>query len=391
MAAGPDLPPLRLLFVAHCFPPAGRPLSKVGGMQRVGMDLLAALERRGDITVEPVILRAAGLGMAAKAAPFYAGAFVRILARCRSGEIDAVLFSAMPSAWLALFVKPLLGRRRVPMAVICHGHDVIWDFPPWQAMVRRMFRTLDAVMPVSRATGEQALARALPPERLHVIHNGVDLDRFPAPPEPGRRRVILATAFPRQTAALPEGALVLAIVGRQVARKGHAWFIREVMPRLPAHVRLWLAGDGPEADAIAAAAAALADPARVVRLGLVDEAQLAGLYRGGDLFVMPNVPTAGDIEGFGVVILEAGLNGMPAVASALEGVRDAVTPGENGVLVAPADADAFAGAILSFDRDRPMLAQAGVRAAAFTRATFGWDATADGYVRVLAALASASR
>ena len=382
---------MRILFVSHCFPPAGRPLSKVGGMQRVGMDLLAALGRRGDVTVEPVILRAAGLGMAAKAAPFYGYAMARILQRCRSGEIDAVVFSAMPSAWMALFVKPLLGRRRVPMAVICHGHDVIWGFPPWQAMVRRMFRTLDAVMPVSRATGEEVLKRGLPPERLHVINNGIDLDRFAPPPQHHERRAILAAAFPREAAALPEGALVLAIAGRQVPRKGHAWFIREAMPRLPAHVRLWLAGDGPEADAIAAAAAALDDPSRVVRLGLVGEAQLAALYRGGDLFVMPNVPTAGDIEGFGVVILEAGLNGMPAVASGLEGIRDAVTPGENGVLVPPAGAQGFADAILAFDRDRRLLADAGARAAAFTRASFGWDAVAVRYVRVLAALASASR
>jgi phosphatidylinositol alpha-1,6-mannosyltransferase len=382
---------LRLLFVAHCFPPAGRPLSKVGGMQRVGMDLMAALEQRGDVIVEPLVLRAAGAGMVAKAAPFYGYAFARILQRCRSGEIDAVLFSAMPSAWMALFLKPLLGRRRVPMAVICHGHDVIWSFPPWQAMVRRMFQTLDAVMPVSRATGEEVLKRSLPPERLHVINNGIDLDRYPPPPDPAQRRVILANAFPREAAGLPEGALVLVIAGRQVPRKGHAWFVREVMARLPAHVRLWLAGDGPEAGTIDAAAAQLDDPSRVVRLGLVDEAQLAALYRGGDLFVMPNVPTSGDIEGFGVVILEAGLNGMPAVAASLEGIRDAVTPGENGVLVPPADAEGFTDAILSFDRDRGKLAEAGRRASAFTRATFGWDAVAGRYVRVLAALASTSR
>jgi len=253
---------LRLLFVSHCFPPAGRPLSKVGGMQRVGMDLLAALEQRGDVAVEPVILRAAGLGMVVKAAPFYVSAFARILARCRSGEIDAVLFSAMPSAWMALFLKPLLGKRDVPMAVICHGHDVIWAFPPWQAMVQRMFRTLDAVMPVSRATGEEVLQRGLPPERLHVINNGIDLGRFPPPPEPSQRRVILKAAFPRDAAALPAGALLLVITGRQVPRKGHAWFVREVMPKLPRHVRLWLAGDGPEAGAINAAAAALDDPAQ---------------------------------------------------------------------------------------------------------------------------------
>lgn len=360
-------------------------------MQRVGMDLLEALGRRNDVVVEPLILRAAGLGMVVKAVPFYVYALFHIWRRCRSGEIDAVLFSAMASAWMAVLIKPLLGRRRVPMATIAHGHDVIMAVAPYQWLVRWMFRTLDAVMPVSRATGDAVLARGLPPDRLHVINNGIDLARFPPPPADEARRSVLQAAFPVEAAALPREALLLLITGRQVPRKGHVWFVAQVMPKLPSHIHLWLAGDGSEAAAIDAAVQSLNEPARVRRLGLVDETRLRALYRGADVFVMPNVPTPGDIEGFGVVILEAGLNGMPTVGAALEGIQDAVTEGENGTLVKPLDADGFAAAIRRFDSDRAGLAQARRRAAAFTSDNFSWDAVAQRYMGVLEELASTSR
>lgn len=359
-------------------------------MQRVGMDLLEALVARDDIVVEPLILRAAGLGMVVKAVPFYTYALIRIFLRCRSGEIDAVLFSAMASAWMAVLIKPLL-RRDVPMATIAHGHDVIMDVAPYQVLVRWMYRTLDAVFPVSRATGEAVLDRGLPPQRLHVINNGIDVDRFGPPPDPSLRKSILRAAFPAEAERLPEGALSLCITGRQVRRKGHAWFIANVMPRLPSHVHLWLGGDGPEASAIAAACDTLQAPQRVHRLGLLTEAQIRELYRGADLFVMPNVKVEGDIEGFGIVILEASLNGMPAVGANLQGIRDAITDGENGVLVEPHDAEGFAAAILAFDRDRARLAALGSNAARFVREKFSWTGVAERYVEVLRALAKTSR
>jgi phosphatidyl-myo-inositol dimannoside synthase len=380
---------LRLLFVAHCFPPKNRPLSKVGGMQRVGIDLLAALQRRDDLEIDTLILRTAGIGMAIKAVPFYSFALSRIFQLCRSGRVDAVLFSAMASGWMSVFVKPFLART-VPMATICHGHDVIMDVAPYQLLVRRMFATLDAVFPVSGATGARVLERGLPAERLHVINNGIDISRYPEPPRRDERRAILARTFPAAAAALPPDVLVLCTTGRQIRRKGHAWFVDNVMPLLPPHVHFWLAGDGPEAPAIEAAAVRHRLGNRVRRLGLLSDAQVAELYRGADLFVMPNVPVEGDIEGFGVVLLEAGLNGMTSVAARLEGIEDAVTHGVNGFLVENRDARGFAAEIMRLDQDRDRLFALGQAAARFTRQRFSWDGIAARYVEVLREVASTS-
>ena len=106
------------------------------------------------------------------------------------------------------------------MATICHGHDVIMDVAPYQILVRRMFSTLDAVFPVSRATGEQVLERGLPAGRLHVINNGIDLGRYPEPPPRQARRAILSATFPQEAAGLPADALVLCTTGRQFAARG---------------------------------------------------------------------------------------------------------------------------------------------------------------------------
>jgi phosphatidylinositol alpha-1,6-mannosyltransferase len=61
---------------------------------------------------------------------------------------------------------------------------------------------------------------------------------------------------------------------------------------------------------------------------------------------MPNIRQANDVEGFGVVMLEAGICGLPTVASNLEGIRDVITPGANGFLVSSEDREEFVSRIL---------------------------------------------
>ena len=117
-------------------------------------------------------------------------------------------------------------------------------------------------------------------------------------------------------------------------------------------------------------------------LGKVPEETLRTLYRGGDLFVMPNVHVPGDIEGFGVVMLEAGLCGLPVVAADLEGISDVVRDGENGHLVPSRDAEAFARAVLRYRGDREALAAASRSAARFTARTYAWSAIAEQFVEV---------
>ncbi|NBB86336.1 MAG: glycosyltransferase [Bacteroidetes bacterium] len=352
-------------------------------MQRVATELHAALEAHPDVTLRSVLLRTSWRWTHLRTLPFLIRAYLEISKLSRREAIDAVLFSSMVTASLTVPLRRLLAERGIASAAILHGRDVTLPVPPYQWFVPHVFRSLDAALPVSRATGAQAMDRGLAPDKLHVVPNGVDTARFSPPGDRDAARRTLTNALGDPAQPLPEDALLLCSVGRQVERKGFAWFIDHVMPRLPETVHYWLAGDGPEAITIDAAIARNDLAGRVRRLGRVTEEELELLYRGADLFVMPNRPVPGDMEGFGVVMLEAGLCGLPTVAARLEGIQDVITEGVNGHLIESGDAQSFADAILRYHDAPDRLRATSARASRHTVDTFSWRAVADRYVEVL--------
>ena len=379
---------VRLLFVSHCFPPKDASMSKIGGMQRVGIDLLKQLEAHPDVEVETVILRSERENEYLGFVPFLYRAFTTARAKMKQGEIDVVLFSAMPSAVLTAVLARTSRETGVPLTAISHGHDVIADSSAYQWLVARVFSRLDAMLPVSRATGQQCVQRGLPPDRLFVTPNGIEPDRF-GETFPGLysaradRRKVLADAFPELAGLIGPGDLLLCSVGRQVKRKGHEWFIRTVMPQLVENIHLALGGRGPESEVIRQATVDTGMQSRVHCLGLVAEEKLASLYSGGDLFIMPNIPIAGDMEGFGVVMLEAGLCGMPSIASRIEGIQDVITNGVNGYCVNPLDADGFADVINRYAAVPDSLDNLSQSTRSHTVDTFAWPGVCGQIVAIL--------
>ena len=380
---------MRLLFVSHSLPPEGRPLANVGGMQRVALKLHETLEARADanaLDYDALLLRSAWRTVHLKTPLFLARAGWQIARAARQNAVDVVLFSSMVTASLAVPLQGLLRRHGVRTAAIVHGLDVTTPFPPYQWFVPKVFGALDAVLPVSRATRQACLDRGAAPTRLRVVPNGIDTDRFEAPPDRTTARQALDASVEASPPSPPPDGLLLCSVGRQVERKGTAWFVDAVMPRLPDDVHYWIAGDGPELDTIEAAIARHDLSPRVRLLGRIPNDTLGALYRGADLFVMPNVPVEDDMEGFGIVLLEAGQCGTPAIAARLEGIQDVIADGVNGHLVAPQSPDAFVDAIAAYRNDSEALDAAAQRALHYTEDTFGWPAVADTYLSVLRAL-----
>lgn len=355
-------------------------MSNVGGMQRVATELHAALRSRSDVELSTIALASSWKWVHLKAIPFLVSLAFRLEREARRRRVDAIVFTSMTTALPLLVAGASLKRNRVRLAAIAHGLDVTDPNPAYQLALRRLCSSLDVVMPVSRATGEQLVARGLPRERMHVVPNAVDLERFDgvfarrdAPSE-----VAIDSAPP-----LASDAFLLVSVGRQVRRKGFAWFITEVMPKLPSRVVLWLAGDGPERERIEQAIVEAGMQDRVACLGRVGEAELLELYRRGQVFVMPNIVVPGDMEGFGIVMLEAGACGLPTLAADLEGIRDVIEDGTNGWLARSGDADAFAARIEWLLDDPERLRDASSRTADYVRHNFRWDQTAEHYLRVL--------
>lgn len=375
--------PLRLLFVSHSFPPASNPLANIGGMQRVATELDAVLKTHPDVAYHHLVLRTSWRWTHVRVVPF----FVRLLAQLpryvAQHHIDVVLFSSMVTASVALLLRRHPKMHATRLVAIAHGRDVTLPVAAYQQLVPRVLQRLDAVLPVSRATAQACLERGMPPSRVHIVPNGIDPGRFTHLPDRQQARAALEEALGLE---LPEGALLLCSVGRQVRRKGFAWFVDAVLPRLPEQVHYWLAGDGPDAAAIQAAIARHGLQNRVRRLGRVPDPILQLLYRAADLFIMPNIPVAGDLEGFGVVLLEANLCGTPTLAAQLDGIQDVITEGQNGHLIESRDAEGFIRWILYYMQNPVALQELSERAAAYVRQHFTWEIIGQRYMQTLKAI-----
>jgi phosphatidylinositol alpha-1,6-mannosyltransferase len=371
---------MRLLFVSHSFPPVDAPMRNIGGMQRVATELHEALQQRSDVTTRTIALRSSWKWVHLKAVPFLASLGIRLGREAASFNADTILFTSMTTALPLLIAGPALKKRGIRLGAIVHGLDVTDPNPAYQAAVKRLLQLLDVVMPVSRATGEELVARGLPRDKVEVVPNAVDLTRFEGAAEAHRESGPVKIAG---APTLPDDAFLIVTVGRQVRRKGFAWFIEKVMPKLPERVVFWLAGDGPERENIELAIQRSGLKDRVRCLGRISEKELVELYRRGQLFIMPNIVVPGDMEGFGIVMLEAGACGLPTLAADLEGIRDVVKEGVNGWFAPSEDANAFEERIQALLADPDEVHAAAERTAEYVTTTFTWDKTAERYLDAL--------
>jgi phosphatidylinositol alpha-1,6-mannosyltransferase len=354
-------------------------------MQRVASELHEALSRRPDLEYASILLRSTWRATGVRTPPFLIKTLFDLRRRVRGSEVDVILFSSMVTASLAVPLKTFFKRHGVATAAIVHGLDVTTPVRIYQRFVPRVFDALDVVLPVSRATGQACLERGLAESKLQVVPNGVNPDRFKleVPAEWARDRLARTLGMTR----LPSDSFLLCSVGRQVERKGFVWFVENVMPRLPKNVHYWLGGEGPEGERIIEAANRLGLSGRVRLLGRLSDRMLELLYRGSNLFVMPNVPVPGDMEGFGVVMLEAGMCGLPTVGARLEGIKDVIAEGKNGYLAASEDTDSFVEQILRYYRDHSRSRASKIRAARHTTRNFGWPSVAYRYASTLLGIA----
>lgn len=375
--------PLRILYVSHSFALPGDPLSNVGGMQRLAQGLHAALAEHPGVELHSLLLETSWKATPYRMPGYMAGLLWQIPARVRREKIDVVMHSSMVTASLTPVLRRAIRKAGAIIAAVPVGRDVTLPTVGYQWYVQKVLRSLDVVFPISRATADECLGRGLPRQRLHVVPCGADNTLFNAPRDRAAARRELLRAIGESPATIPDDALILVSVGRHQERKGFQWFTDRVMPRLPRDVIYLVTGEGPMTPRIQEAIERHGLHRNVRMLGKVPEDMLGRLYRGADLFVMPNVHVKGDMEGFGVVMLEAGMCGVPVLAANLEGISDVIREGENGHLVRSEDGDAFEQVILRYRAGRALRAEASRRTAAYTASHFSWPAIADTYVRLL--------
>jgi phosphatidyl-myo-inositol dimannoside synthase len=288
---------------------------------------------------------------------------------------DVILFSSMVTAG----VIPFFGNRiKVPMVTINHGQDVTLPFWIYQKYLPTVFKKLSGVISVSKATREACIERGMNPEKGVVLPNGLDRRKTRDLPDKATAKTKLKEIFGLN---FNSDKFLLLTVGRQVKRKGHAWFIREVLPLLRNPVNYLVVGDGPEFENIKSETESSEFRDSIILAGRQPEEVLKTAYAGADLFVMPNIPVDGDMEGFGIVLLEANQNGLPAVASDLEGIRDVIQQGVNGYRVTHSNPKIFAQKVDQvLEKELKQLSDSSKK---YVLEQFSWDTVVNQYVNFL--------
>jgi phosphatidylinositol alpha-1,6-mannosyltransferase len=259
----------------------------------------------------------------------------------------------------------------LPYAVYVHGEDVTTAATSRELswMVRRVLGGARGVIANSDSTRRILLGDwGLPRERVHLLHPGVDTRRFvPAPRDPVTRGQLGWGKRP-----------VVLTVGRLQKRKGHDTLIRALpaVRRQVPDVLYAIAGDGEERVGLERLADECGVRQSVQFLGEVDDCRLICCYQQCDLLALPNRRVGSDIEGFGMVLLEAQSCGRPVVAGDSGGTAETMRVGETGRVV-PCDTPDALTALLPELLARPgELERMGEAGRRWVVERFDWDALA---------------
>ena len=323
---------MKILFIARTYPPL------VGGMEKFAFDFYNTLKSKADVK-----LIANPIGKK-RIIRFFLQVMIYLVLNARKFDIvhfnDAILSPLVP-------VIRLFSKAKITFTV--HGLDIVYQKYGYQQLIIPFLRHADLIIPVSQHTKDQCLARRIPHEKLRIIPNGLVFSQVPNCSQEVKQSIIekIGTEISDQT--------ILLSLGRLIERKGHTWFINHVFTRLLENFIYLIAGDGPEYQKISHLIHQRSLTGRVKLLGYVSEEEKACLFQLADLFIMPNIHDENDQEGFGIVLLEAGSHGLPAIATNIEGITDAVIDGVTGFLVEEKDAQGFINAIHNPDIDRNII------------------------------------
>jgi phosphatidylinositol alpha-1,6-mannosyltransferase len=289
----------------------------------------------------------------------------------RAEGCDSVVFGA--AAPLGLLAPSLRRDGTERIVGLTHGHEAAWAAVPG---ARRLLGRIGEHADVLTYLGEYTrsrIARGLSEDaaaRMRRLAPGVDEEAFRpgAGGEEIRARYGLA------------GRPVVVCVSRLVARKGQDMLIR-AWPQVLRAVRdaaLLIVGGGPYRPTLERLRTECEVAGSVQLTGTVPWEELPAHYDAGDVFAMPcRTRTRGlDIEGLGIVYLEASATGLPVVAGDSGGAPDAVLDGETGVVVDGNSVDAVARAVIGLLRDPRGAEQMGAKGRAWIEREWRWEVQA---------------
>lgn len=376
---------MRILLVTWNYPP------KIGGMEKLLSQLVQNLRPYANVHViapyanpdhsdiaQEKITRPNRDGLVW----FALYAFWEGFRLLRSGSHDVILGgSALVTPIVYLLGKPF----RVPSVVYVHGLDLIYSRPIYQWMIRHVLPRCDRVFANSHASKQEALHRGVSAGSISVLHPGLDFSEL---------RTIPDTDGIEKKHDI-DGRLTLFSAGRLAKRKGLVEFVSNSLPAIVdkhPNVIFIIAGGNPSLSLTHREDTKAKIQAEVRRLGLEDHVRLLGwidrqdlinLYHACDIFVLPAIQVPGDMEGFGIVLIEASAAGKPVVSTKLGGITDAVVDGKSGILVEAGRWDELADAISKLLENESLRREMGQFGRERVKDELDWPIIAEQYVEKL--------
>lgn len=271
--------------------------------------------------------------------------------------------------------------RGIGWGFSAHAKD-IWTTPDWETREKLAEARFGVTCTATGAAHLRALAED--PRRIELVYHGLDLGRFPAPPDrrdgPG----------PLRDGSAADRAVEILSVGRLVEKKGYDRLL-DALAALPTglHWRLVHIGGGPLGPALRAQADRLGLTGRIEWRGAQDQATVIEALRRADLFTLTSVIAGdGDRDGLPNVLMEAASQKLAILSTAVAAIPEFIVDGGHGVLAAP-DAEAIAAGLARLLADPELRLRLGEAAYGRLRAEFGMTAGIDRLLRRLMDVAPA--
>jgi phosphatidylinositol alpha-1,6-mannosyltransferase len=338
----------KILFISHTYPPI------VGGVESQNYELYTWLSKIAKVKL--VANKKRWL------IPFFL-VYASFYALFAAKKYDVILLGSCLLGNVGWLVKKFTQK---PVVSVAHGLDLTWKNKFYQKLwIQKFIKNLDKLICVGNETIRVAKEKIISEEKLFFIPNGIDTEKFVG----NYSKQDLEKIIGEKT----ENKKFILTSGRLAKRKGVAWMILNVFPKLPDNVTYIVAGDGPDKDNIKEAARKTGLESRIKLLGYVTDETRNILLNTCDLFVQPNIKVSEDMEGFGISVIEAASCKTTVIASDLEGLKDAVKDGQNGFLAEPENSEEWARKTANLLSDDNFRKEFGEKARQFVIDNFSWE------------------
>ena len=293
-------------------------------------------------------------------------------------KLTRVAFGA--AAPLGIMARAMRRAGAQKIVALTHGHEVWWaKVPPFSFAIRYMSKEIDALTYLGSYTKDE-ISKALnksDKSKLVQIAPGIDVDHF-VPTDSSELRAELG---------LTDKSVIIS-VGRLVHRKGQDKLI-SALPQIRAalpNVHLVLVGVGPHQNHLEKLAGKLEVADCITFIGRINYADLPKYICVGDVFAMPSRSRffGLEVEGLGIVYLEASSCGLPVVGGKSGGAPDAVLVGETGVVVDGTNTFEIAQACIELLNNPELCALMGANGRAWIIENWRWEIWASKYAALLA-------